>query len=277
MLVNSRQILLDAKQGGYAVPAPDYLDLDSARVFVEVAQRLCKPLILSYPEVLNGALPLEEAAVIGKLLAGSTKTPVALHLDHGEHLDFICKAIDLGFTSVMIDASMDSFAENVRKTREVVAYAHKHDVTVEAEIGHVGHGENPAEVGESETIYTTVHEAADFVAQTGVDSLAVSIGTIHGIYKNLAAPCLNFERLAELSRAVSVPLVLHGGSGSGEENLHRCASDGISKINIFTDFLTAAMDGIRTEAPVNYPALKKTANEAMAHVLEYYYRVFSAE
>lgn len=277
MLVNSKQILLEAKQGHYAVPAPDFLDLDSARVFVSVAERLGKPLILSYPELLKGTMPLEEAATLGRLLAGRVGVPVALHLDHGENYDFICKAIDQGFTSVMIDASMDSYEENVRKTREVVAYARERNVTVEAEIGHVGHGETLGAADESETIYTTVQEAVEFVAQTGVDSLAVSIGTAHGIYKELAAPRLNFERLKEISEVIAVPLVLHGGSGTGEENLSRCAREGISKINIFTDFLTGAMDGIKAEAPNSYPALKKAANDAMARVLEYYYGVFSGK
>lgn len=277
MLVNSKKVLSDAKQGHYGVPAPDFLDLDSARVFVNTAQQLGLPVILSYPELLDKAMPLEEAALIGKLLAERVSVPVVLHLDHGENFSFIKKSIDLGFTSVMIDASMDSFDDNVRRTREVVEYARKHNVTVEAEIGHVGHGENLTELDESETIYTTVEEAAKFVELTGVDSLAVSIGTVHGIYKNLTAPKLNFERLAELSAAISVPLVLHGGSGSGDDNLSRCCREGISKINIFTDFLTGAMNRISSDAPKSYPALKETANSAMEQVLRHYYGVFGTK
>lgn len=277
MLVNSKKILTDAKAGKYGIPAPDYLDLDSARVFVKTAEEVQKPVILSYPQLLDKTFPLEEAAVVGRILAERAKVPVALHLDHGEDVDFVKRAIDLGFTAVMIDASMDSFEENVRKTREVVEYARSRDVSVEAEIGHVGAGENLAEVVESETIYTTVEEAKRFAELTGVDSLAVSIGTVHGIYKNLAAPKLNFERLAELAAAVPVPLVLHGGSGTGDDNLSRCCREGISKINIFTDFLTGAMDQIRSDAPKNYPALKETANAAMARVLKHYYGVFMSK
>lgn len=277
MLVNSKKILDEAKKGRYGVPAPDYLDLDSARVFVRTAESMKLPLLLSYPQVIHGSLPLEEAAAIGKVLAEGSTTPVVLHLDHGEDFDFIKRAIDLGFTSVMIDASMDSFEENVRKTCEVVDYAHQRGVTVEAEIGHVGHGENLAEVGFGDSVYTTVEEAKRFVALTGVDSLAVSIGTIHGIYKNLEKPQLNFERLQELDEAIGVPLVLHGGSGTGDDNLHRCAVSGISKINIFTDFLTAAFKQIQADAPANYLQVKKAADTAMEQVLRHYYGVFATK
>lgn len=276
MLVTTKEILPAARQGRYGIPAPDFIDVDSARVFVRVAEEQNKPLILSYAQALEGILPLEEAAAIGKVLAENTKVPVALHLDHGEDFDFIRRSIELGFSSVMLDASMESYEENVYKTTEVVQYAHARGVTVEAEIGHVGHGESVADIEETETIYTEVDEAVRFVKETGVDSLAVSIGTVHGIYKNLKAPQLNFDRLCELAAAVPVPLVLHGASGSGEANLRRCVADGISKINIFTDFLTAAMDEIHTAGPQTYLALKQSANAGMKRVLESYYDMFAA-
>lgn len=275
MLVNTAEILAAAKGGRYAIPAPDYVDLDSARAFVSVAEALGRPLILSYAQVLESTIPLDEAAAVGKLLAQRASVPVALHLDHGQDIGFVRRAIELGFTSVMIDASEESFAENVRITKEVVDYAHPRGVTVEAEIGHVGHSGSYANGQTSESIYTTTEEAADFVRQTGVDSLAVSIGTVHGIYKNLEKPQLNFQRLAELSAAVPVPLVLHGGSGSGDDNLHRCAVEGISKINIFTDFLVAAMERVGNDAPTTYLALKQCANDAMAKTLTHYYGIFS--
>lgn len=277
MLVNSKEMLQQAKMQGYALPAPDFVDLDSARVFVQVAEAVKRPLILSYAQILENVLPLNEAAAIGRLLGEASSVPVALHLDHGLDPDFIGRAIDLGFTSVMIDASGESFDENVRRTREIVQMAHAKDVTVEAEIGHVGQGENFASLESSETIYTTTEEAAAFVEQTGVDSLAVSIGTIHGIYKNLQTPCLNFDRLHELAQQIPVPLVLHGGSGTGDDNLHRCATEGISKINIFTDFLTGAMEQIQKDAAKDYLAVKRSANQGMAEVLRHYYAVFAKE
>ncbi|MEG0853740.1 MAG: class II fructose-bisphosphate aldolase [Angelakisella sp.] len=275
MLVNSQKVLLDAKNGGYGLPAPDYLDLDSARVFAKVAERFNMPLLLSYPQVISNSLPLEEAAAVGKIIAERASVPVVLHLDHGEDFTFIKRAIDLGFTSVMIDASMDSFEENIRKTREVVEYAHPRGVTVEAEIGHVGHGINLAEIGFTDSVYTTVEEAVRFVELTNVDSLAVSIGTVHGFYKNATTPQLNFERLKELRDAVQVPLVLHGGSGSGEENLRRCVVEGISKVNIFTDLLTGAIEKINEDKPSNYPALKQSADAGMDKILSYYYGLFT--
>lgn len=275
MLVNAKQILETAKCGGYALPAPDYIDLDSARTFVRVAEELGQPLILSYPQVLDKMLPLKEAAAVGRVLGECAAVPVALHLDHGTDRAFIEQAIDLGFTSVMIDASGDSFEENVRKTREIVALAHAKDVTVEAEIGHVGQGDNFAGFEETDTVYTTVAEAKAFAEQTGVDMLAVSIGTVHGIYKNLEKPSLHFERLHELADAVPIPLVLHGGSGTGDESLRRCALEGITKINIFTDLLTGAMDRICADRPENYLAIKQSADRGMADALRHYYRVFS--
>lgn len=275
MLVNAKAMLEDAKKGRYALPAPDYIDLDSARVFVKVAEKLKKPLLLSYPQVLDNSLPLDEAAAIGKIVSEKASVPVALHLDHGLDIDFIARAIDLGFTSVMIDASAAPFEENVRITKEVTAMAHSRGVSVEAEIGHVGQGENYIHLEASETVYTTTEEAASFVNLTGVDSLAVSIGTVHGVYKNLQKPVLNFQRLQELARNVPVPLVLHGGSGTGDENLRRCATEGIAKINIFTDFLRAASAAITSQQPGDYMAMKQTADEAMAQVLQHYYELFS--
>lgn len=276
MLTNSKDILLAAKKDGYALPAPDYLDIDSARVFVKVAQMLNQPLILSYPQLLDDkVITLEEAALIGKHEAETVEVPVVLHLDHGMDLDFISRAIDLGFTSVMIDASMDSFDENVRKTKEVVAMARPLNITVEAEIGHVGQGENYSDYSNSDSVYTTVEEAVEFVNRTGVDSLAVSIGTAHGVYKGSGKPVLNFERLHELAANVPVPLVLHGGSGSGDDNLHRCATEGISKINIYTDFLMGALNAVKTSNPKDYYELKIAEDKGMAEVLEHYFRLFA--
>lgn len=275
MLVNSKEMLEEAKNIGGAIPAPDFVDLDSARTFINVAEELGRPLILAFAQVLEDTIHLEEAATIGKLLAEKANVPVALHLDHGLDFDYIKRAIEAGFSSVMIDASTECFEENIRRTKEVVKLAHAHGVTVEAEIGHVGNGENFASMESCESVYTTAEEAKAFVEATGVDSLAVSIGTVHGIYKGLQKPQLNFDRLHELAESVPVPLVLHGGSGTGDENLHRCATEGISKINIFTEFLTSAMGEINTEKPENYLALKRTANQGMEKVLRHYYQVFS--
>ena len=275
MLVSSKELYKIAEENNFAIPATNFIDLDSARTYVETAKKLKKPLILAFAESHMGLISLEEAALIGKYLAEKSKMPVVLHLDHGETEEVIKKAIELGFSSVMIDASRDSIEENIRKTKSIVEYAHSKNVVVEAEIGHVGSGVNYETPEETDSIYTEVEDAIRFVEETNVDSLAVSIGTAHGFYKG--TPKINFERLAEIHEAVSVPLVLHGGSSSGDENLEKCATSGISKINIFTDFLTAAIQKINAEKPEDYIHLKGMANTGMEETLTHYFNVFHTE
>lgn len=275
MLVTSKEVLNNAKKGKYAIIAPDFIDLNSARVFVQTAEEMNRPIILSYAQAHEDQLSLDEAAAIGKVLANSVKVPIVLHLDHGTDVETIKKAIDLGFTSVMIDASTENLEENIRRTKEVVDYAHPRGVVVEAEIGHVGSGYNYENHNNSDSIYTDVEEAKYFVKETNVDSLAVSIGTAHGLYKG--EPSINFEVLHKLQEAISIPLVLHGGSGSGNDNLRRCAQEGISKINIFTDFMTAAYESIQKDKPKDYFEIKRSADEGMKSVIKHYFKVFSKE
>ena len=277
MLVNSGEILKAAREGGYALPAPDYIDADSARTFVRVAEELNKPLLLSWAQVFGSFFPIDEAAAIGRVLGEKAGVPVVLHLDHGTDVATVKQALELGFTSVMIDASDKPLEENIAVTHEVVALAHAVNATVEAEIGHVGQGENFIGASSEASVYTQPEEAILFARETGVDSLAVSIGTVHGIYKGLQHPVLSFDILHTLAKEVSVPLVLHGGSGTGEENLHRCATEGISKINIYTDFLTSAMRRISADMPKDYLAVKRTADAGMAETLRRYYKVFDKD
>lgn len=275
MLVNSKQLLIKAKQERFAIPAPNFIDLDSARTFVTLAQSKNLPLILPFAQAHSNIISVEEAALIGKFLAKKATVPVVLHLDHGEDIDFIKRAIDLGFTSVMIDASTKPFAENIALTKDVVAYAHAKGVTVEAELGHVGAGENYENHSSSDSIYTEVADVIEFVEKTNIDSLAISIGTAHGSYKS--APELNFERLKEIDLITSIPLVLHGGSSSGDKNLERCALNGIAKINIFTDLLNSALSEVQQKQPNNYISLKEAANHGMAKMLEHYFTVFHTQ
>ncbi len=270
MLVNSIGILNDAKKGGFGYPAPDFFDYDSAKCFVEVAERRNVPLILSYAQIFDPFFPLEDAAAIGLHFAKKASVPVALHLDHGLDEDFVRRAIGLGFSSVMLDASKDPFEENMRRTAAVVEYAHPLGVSVEAEIGHVGSGTDEAD----DNVYTEVPEAYEFARRTGVDSLAVSIGTSHGVYKK-ADPVLNFERLRDLNAHLSIPLVLHGGSGTGDENISRCVRGGISKVNVYTEFLLAASGALKACGSGDLHAMKAEAREAMKRVLEHYYEICS--
>ncbi|MBQ1509916.1 MAG: class II fructose-bisphosphate aldolase [Selenomonadaceae bacterium] len=275
MLTRTKEILTEARKNHYGIVAPDFWDLNSARDYVRTAEELNAPILLSFAQAHKHLISLEEAAVVGKLMAESVKAPIALHLDHGEDFDYIKRAIDLGFNSVMIDASMHEFKENVRLTKEVVDYAHARGVDVEAEIGHVGGTtESPTEMESVANVYTTVEEATAFVEQTGADSLAVSIGTSHGVYKNNKNPELNFQRLQELAANVPVPLVLHGGSGTGDDNLKRCVREGITKVNVFTEFTTAALahaaKAVREEQLKSYMRVQQAADEGIRSVITHY-------
>lgn len=273
MLVTSKELFKKAQEGKFAIPAPNFIDLESLRWHVETAERHNLPLILALAEAHIGEnITLEDVALVGKKYAEEAKVPVVLHLDHGTTPEVIKKAIDLGFSSVMIDASQDTFEENVRKTKDIIDYAHPKGVVVEAEIGHVGAGENYENHETSDSQYTTVEEAKKFAEETGVDSLAISIGTAHGMYKGI--PEINFDRLKEIAAAVDTPLVLHGGSSSGDENLNRCATNGITKINIFSDLLVAAKEEIDNNKPETYLDVKALSKQGMQKCLEHYYAVF---
>lgn len=271
MLVTTKQMFEEAKKKGYAIPAPDFWDSCSCKAYLETAEELGQPCVLSYAQVHKDMMCLKEAYTIGKFFAEKVSVPVALHLDHGQDVETCKRAIDLGFTSVMIDASSETYEVNVSRTKEVVDYAHAKGVVVEAELGHVGTGETYSS-DNNDSIYTEVDMAKKFVEETGVDSLAVSIGTAHGKYKG--TPVIDFDRLHELRDAIPVPLVLHGGSGSGEKNLERCATEGITKINVFTDFTVAALDAIKGKEYDDLFKMIKDENQGIKDKLKYYYGVF---
>lgn len=272
MLVSSKELYRASREKNFAFPAANFVDQLSASAHIAAAEKLGLPLILAFAQVHQQFLSFDEAIAIGQYYAESAKVPVVLHLDHGTDKDFIFKAIDSGFSSVMIDASAESFDENVRRTKEIVKYAHLRGVVVEAEIGHVGEGSEYSDHNTSNNIYTTVEEAGRFCELTEVDSLAVSIGTAHGAYKGI--PNIDFQRLAELRAALETPLVLHGGSSSGDENLHRCATGGISKINIYTDFVLSAYKKVEERGGKDYYAIRQAMKDGMMECLEHYYDVF---
>lgn len=275
MLVNAKKMLIEEQVAKRGMPSPDFFDYDTARSYIEVAEERKRPLILAYSNVFDPFFPVEDAASIGKYLCEKASVPVALHLDHGFNIDFIEKAIKCGFTSVMLDASSYPFEENMRMTIEVVKLARTFNVTVESEIGHVGMGSNFLHCDNEDSIYTSVAEATEFVAKTGIDSLAVSIGTAHGLYKG-RKPVLNFERLRELRAALSIPLVLHGSTGTGDDNLRRCVEDGITKVNVYTEFLVAAMRAVKANDPdvIGYHDLKTAINGEMKKSLNHCFDVY---
>ncbi len=184
MLVNTKKMLEEFHNSPYALPSPDFFNLDTLKCHIEVAEELNMPLILAFADALQGyGLTIEEAVPLVKLYAEKSSIPIALHLDHGSCVEVCKKAADLGFTSVMIDASSEPFEENVRRTKEVVDYCRPLGITVEAEIGHVGQGSEFVDASKNDNVYTTVEECKKFVELTGVDSVAISIGTAHGAYK----------------------------------------------------------------------------------------------
>lgn len=275
MLVNSKELFKKAQEGHYAIPSANILDMESIKYHVGVAQELGLPLIVGVAEAhLGDNLTLEDAALLGKKYADAASVPVVLHLDHGMSVETCKKAIDLGFTSVMIDASMKGFEENVAITKEVVEYAKEKDVSVEAEIGHVA---SNFDENDTDALYTTAEEAKKFCEESGCDSLAISIGTAHGVYKAKAIPEISFDRLAQIHAATDVPLVLHGGSGSGDDNLNRCAKEGISKVNIYTDLYLAAMASVDESEAKDYLSLRAAIKAGIQSCLKHYYAVFETK
>ncbi|MGT2749819.1 class II fructose-bisphosphate aldolase [Streptococcus orisasini] len=275
MITDSKYLFEVAKNNHYAIPHANFIDSNSARVFVKTAEKRGLPILLAFAQSHSSILSLDEAAAIGKFYAESVSVPIVLHLDHGEDFDFIKRAIDLGFSSVMIDASQKSFDDNIAITQKVVDYAHNRNVVVEAELGHVGANDVSESDQVTDSVYTEASKVVAFVEATNVDSLAISIGTAHGVYKG--EPKINFERLHEIASLTSVPLVLHGGSSSGDENLGRCAREGITKINIYTDFLVGAYQAVKEAKPQNYIDLKKAADAGMEKVLDHYFDVFGTQ
>lgn len=233
MLVSTRQILIEAQKGGYAVPAFNIHNLETIQVVVEAAKELNSPVILAATPSTVKYAGIEYLINIIRVSTEKFDIPITLHLDHHENVDDIKKAIDLGCKSVMIDASHHEFEENIKIVKDVVDYAHKYDVSVEAELGRLVGQEDDKIVDEKDCDYTDPQKAVEFVRRTGVDSLAVAIGTAHGLYKT--EPKLDFERLKEINELIDIPLVLHGASGVAWEEVQKSIDLGICKVNIATE------------------------------------------
>ena len=242
MILSTRQMLLDAQAGHYAVPAFNIHNLETLQVVADTASEMHSPLIIAVtPSTIDYARD-EYVVAMANIAAKHTNTPIAIHLDHFEDITRIKKAIDVGFKSAMIDASKLPFEENIAKTKEVVSYAHHYDATVEAELGKLVGVEDDLVVDDKDAAYTNPDDAVKFVKATNIDSLAVAIGTAHGVYKGV--PKLDFSRLSEIRKAVSIPLVLHGTSGVPDEDVAECIKRGICKVNYATDLRIAFTKGI---------------------------------
>lgn len=243
-LVNLSNMLKKADQEKTAVGNFDVFNIEMLKAVLGAAEETRSPVILAYGEVFEDYIDILHFARLAVSMAQSASVPVALHLDHAVKFSSIIKAVDSGFTSIMVDASDKPLEENIAVTQKVMDVCRVLDVSVEAELGHVSGIEGLYE--NDEYIYTDPLEAKRFVEQTGVDALAVAVGTVHGVYKS--KPRLNLTRLREIKAAAGIPLVLHGGSGLSDEDFRQTIECGVSKINIFTDLTLAAMGNIRENA-----------------------------
>jgi fructose-bisphosphate aldolase class II len=276
MIVPFSKILQDAYDGHYAVGAFNCLSIEHVLGAIQAAEELRSPIILQLAEVQFPCAPMEMMAPVYLEVAAKATVPVAVHLDHGQSLETCVKAIQLGFNSVMFDGANLPFEENVRQTAEIVRIARAAGVDVEAELGKVGDtgfgGEGTGEA--TPDVFTDVEESAEFIAKTGVDALAIAIGNLHGRY--VATPQLNIGRLKEIADRNNLPLVLHGGSGTSEEDFKSCIHNGISKINVATALQMAVTDAVRkyvNECPsANYidmkdVIVKATCESVKQHIL----------
>ena len=243
MIVNAKKMLEDAKVNKYAVPHFNINNLEWTRYILEECNRLKSTVILGVSE---GAIRyMGGYKVVANLVKNldeelNIQIPVAIHLDHGSSVESCKKAVDAGFTSVMIDASKYSLEENIDMTKQVVEYARIKNITIEAEIGHIGGSEDNMS---SEIAYAKVDDALSLYNETKIDFLAPALGSVHGLYKG--EPCLDFDKMKEISEKTNIPLVLHGGTGIDDEKLKKAIASGICKVNINTELQIAWTKAVR--------------------------------
>lgn len=242
MLVNMNDVLLPAKEKGYGVGFFNAVNVEMARAVIETAEELNAPVMVGTAEVLLPAMELERVAEYLIPMAQKAKVPVCVHYDHGLTKERCKQAIELGFTSIMYDCSMDDYETNIARLKEMTDVCHALNITVEGELGHVGDNAGAGKLENPSDYFTDPDTALDFVRRTGVDSLAVAVGNAHGDYA--FPPKLDFERIRRISEMTDLPLVLHGGSGLSNDDFKQAVSCGICKVNIFTDIDKAGKAGI---------------------------------
>ncbi len=264
--VTSEKMLLDAQKGGYAVGAFNVENMEMVMAVIAAAEELRAPLMLqTTPSTVKYAgLDLYLANV--KTVAERASVPVCMHLDHGDSFDLAMRALRTGYSSIMIDGSHSVFEENIAVTKAVADACRPSGIPVEAELGKVGGKEDDLDGGNGG--YTDPMEAKEFAERTGIGSLAVAIGTAHGVYKG--EPKLDLDRLAEIRKVVSIPLVLHGASGLSEEAVRESIKRGICKVNFATELRIAYTEGVKEFLGQNPDAFdpKKYGKTAMEHVKE---------
>lgn len=275
MLVNLNDVLKKAQKEHYAVGLFNTTDTDMLEAAIAAAEELRAPIIFGTAEVL---LPYGELKLIAPSVIAAAKratVPVVVHYDHGLTFERCIEALQLGFSSVMFDGSAKDYDTNIKETQEIVKIAHAMGASVEGEIGHVGvaaDGDNALT-----DMYTTPEEAKAYLDATGVDALAVAIGSAHGVYK--IKPKLSIERLKEIRNAVDVPLVLHGGSGLSDDDFHASIYEGMAKVNIFTDLCLAGTRAMKEglEAGEDYLAIRNRKVQYIKEAIKLKMKLFGCD
>ncbi|MDR7079478.1 tagatose 1,6-diphosphate aldolase GatY/KbaY [Neobacillus niacini] len=242
--ISAKELFKDAKQRRYAIPAFNIHNLEILKAVMETAEKLQSPVLLAATPGTVRYMGDNFLVNLVKVAQKEYNVPVFLHLDHHESVDDIFALIEKGAESVMIDASHHDFEKNIEITRKVTTFAKKYDVAVEAELGRLGGIEDDLVVDEKDSKFTNPFQAAEFVDRTEIDSLAVAIGTAHGLYDG--EPKIDIERLEAIAKEVSIPLVLHGASGLPEALVQKTIDLGICKVNIATELKNAFVHGLRT-------------------------------
>ncbi|AXG40202.1 ketose-bisphosphate aldolase (plasmid) [Enterococcus gilvus] len=284
MLYTMKDLLKVAKENKFAVPAFNICSYDMLKAIMEEVEEQNAPVILEiHPDEI--AYLNDEFVAAVKDYAHNSKVPVVIHMDHGGTINDVMRAIRNGYTSVMIDASVQNYEDNLEITKQVVALAHGVNVSVEAELGTIGNN-GSAEGGSANIIYTDPDQAEDFVEKTGIDTLAVAIGTAHGLYPKDLTPKLNIELLKELNQRIDLPFVLHGGSGNPDSEVSEAVKYGVAKVNLSSDLKSVFFDALRdilSENPAMYepnevyPMANEKVKEVVRHKLSVLNTIGKAE
>lgn len=283
MLITMKAILELAEAKNIAIGAFNITSLEGIQAVLQASEELNQPVILQFAPVHEAIIPMTVIGPIMLLMAERASVPVAVHLDHGDDLNVLKKALDMGFTSVMYDGSALSFEENAANTRIAVEMAGIYGASVEAEIGAMGRQEfssiGEGEEGEAtEGCYTDPEQAERFVKTTGVDALACSFGTVHGLY--LTEPKLDFDRISQIKSRIGLPIVMHGGSGVSDQDFRKCINNGVRKINYYTYLAKAGgmhvkEKAMESEGYVYYHDVTLWAIDAMKKDVLHTIKVFS--
>ncbi|HIX67773.1 MAG TPA: class II fructose-bisphosphate aldolase [Candidatus Anaerostipes excrementavium] len=280
MYVSMKGMLERANKGNYAVMAINCFNIETARAVIDAAQSLRAPIIINIvQEHMVNHCDSNLIAPIVKKLAERASVEVALNFDHGEEIGLLKKALVDGYTSVMVDASRYDLEGNIQMTKEIVEFAKQFDASVEGEIGCMGASEG--EQYTDDAMKTDPEEALRFARETGADALAISFGSSHGNYPEGYVPEFDFRILKKIKEKTQMPLVLHGGSGSGEENIRKCVEYGINKINVGCDFMNANTESIKRQLEenpeINYWVMMHQAEIDSQELVKKYIRLSKSE